>query len=107
LFHARIPVRALLIPNPGNAEIHMQFRHDLDASARYPSMVGTVPARMAQEFQDDIDSVSRIAAVSTILDVVCRTTGMRFAAVARVTEDRWVACACSTRSTSASSRAAN
>ncbi len=28
----------------------------------------------------------------TILDVVCRTTGMGFAAVARVTEDRWVAC---------------
>ena len=28
----------------------------------------------------------------TILDVVCRTTGLSFAAVARVTEDRWVAC---------------
>jgi hypothetical protein len=24
--------------------------------------------------------------------MVCRTTGMRFAAVARVTEDRWIAC---------------
>jgi GAF domain len=36
--------------------------------------------------------VSRIEAVPTILDVVCRTTGMRFAAVARVTEDRWIAC---------------
>jgi GAF domain-containing protein len=31
--------------------------------------------------------------VPTILDAVCRTTGMRFAAVARVTEDRWIACA--------------
>lgn len=47
---------------------------------------------MAQDFQADIESVSRIAAVPTILDVVCRTTGMRFAAVARVTEDRWIAC---------------
>lgn len=28
-----------------------------------------------------------------ILEVVCRTTGMGFAAIARVTEDRWVACA--------------
>ena len=27
-----------------------------------------------------------------ILDVVCRTTGMGFAAVARVTESRWIAC---------------
>src|SRR5271167_3946057 len=47
---------------------------------------------MADSFQDDIESVGRIAAVPTILEVVCRTTGMGFAAVARVTEDRWVAC---------------
>ncbi|GJD52802.1 Sensor histidine kinase RcsC [Methylobacterium crusticola] len=40
----------------------------------------------------DILAVSSIAAVPTILEVVCRTTGMGFAAVARVTEDRWVAC---------------
>ncbi|HEX3683572.1 MAG TPA: GAF domain-containing sensor histidine kinase [Bryobacteraceae bacterium] len=42
--------------------------------------------------QADLERVSRIAAVPTILEVVCRTTGMRFAAVARVTEDRWIAC---------------
>src|SRR4051812_28959850 len=47
---------------------------------------------MAEDFQDDIALVSRIDAVPTILDVICRTTGMRFAAVARVTEDRWIAC---------------
>lgn len=29
----------------------------------------------------------------SILEVICRTTGMRFAAVARVTEDRWICCA--------------
>ncbi|THD53728.1 MAG: GAF domain-containing sensor histidine kinase [Phenylobacterium sp.] len=28
-----------------------------------------------------------------ILEVICHTTGMGFAAIARVTEDRWVACA--------------
>jgi signal transduction histidine kinase len=32
------------------------------------------------------------AAVQSILEVVCRATGMGFAAVAHVTEDRWVAC---------------
>jgi K+-sensing histidine kinase KdpD len=47
---------------------------------------------MAQDFQKDIDAVLRIDAVPTILDVVCSTTGMGFAAVARVTEDRWIAC---------------
>lgn len=47
---------------------------------------------MEQDFQNDIDAVQRIAAVPTILNVVCSTTGMGFAAVARVTEDRWIAC---------------
>ena len=44
------------------------------------------------DFQDDLDAVAQIAAVPSILDVVCRITGMGFAAVARVTDDRWVAC---------------
>lgn len=48
--------------------------------------------RMAEDFQSDIEAVQRIDAVPTILDVVCSTTGMGFAAVARVTEDRWIAC---------------
>jgi signal transduction histidine kinase len=41
----------------------------------------------------DIAAVSGIDAVSNILDVVCRITGMGFAAVARVTETHWIACA--------------
>jgi signal transduction histidine kinase len=41
----------------------------------------------------DVALISSIAAVPTILEVCCRTTGMGFAAVARVTEDRWIACA--------------
>ena len=47
---------------------------------------------MPNSFAEDIAAVASIKAVPTILDIVCRTTGMRFAAVARVTEDRWVAC---------------
>ena len=42
---------------------------------------------------DDVAAVGRIDVAATILEVVCRTTGMGFAAIARVTEDRWVACA--------------
>jgi signal transduction histidine kinase len=41
----------------------------------------------------DIAAISRIDAVASVLEIVCRTTGMGFAAVARVTRDRWVACA--------------
>jgi signal transduction histidine kinase len=39
-----------------------------------------------------VEAISRIPAVPTILEVVCKTTGMGFAAVARVTEDRWITC---------------
>ena len=48
---------------------------------------------MNNTFADDLDAVARIDVVPKILEVVCRTTGMGFAAVARVTETRWVACA--------------
>lgn len=43
--------------------------------------------------QADIEAVSRIDAVASILEVVCRTTGMGFSAVARVTDNKWITCA--------------
>jgi len=48
---------------------------------------------MVTDFSADIAAVQGIAAVPRILEVVCRSTGMGFAAVARVTEQRWVCCA--------------
>jgi signal transduction histidine kinase len=48
---------------------------------------------MHGSIQDDVTAISRIDAVPSILAIACRTTGMRFAAVARVTETRWIACA--------------
>src|ERR1700728_3466913 len=50
------------------------------------------PLDLASDFQADIDAVNAVSVVPTILDVVCRLTGMGFAAVARVTSDRWIAC---------------
>jgi signal transduction histidine kinase len=44
------------------------------------------------DFDADVAAVGAIEAVPSILEVICRTTGMGFAAVARVTEDRWIAC---------------
>jgi signal transduction histidine kinase len=41
----------------------------------------------------DVALVGSLDVIPKILEVVCRTTGMGFAAVARVTNDRWVACA--------------
>lgn len=44
------------------------------------------------DLQKDIDDIAQISIIPTILNVVCQTTGMGFAAVARVTEDRWITC---------------
>jgi signal transduction histidine kinase len=48
---------------------------------------------MSTDFGADIAAVQGIAAVPRILEVICRSTGMGFAAVARVTEQRWICCA--------------
>lgn len=43
--------------------------------------------------QSDIDLIAKIDVVPNILEVICASTGMGFAAVARVTDQKWVACA--------------
>ncbi|MCB4795859.1 GAF domain-containing sensor histidine kinase [Pseudomonas sp. NP21570] len=48
---------------------------------------------MVRYILDDLLTVQRISAVPAILQVVSETTGLRFAAVARVTENSWTACA--------------
>src|ERR1700730_7411728 len=48
---------------------------------------------MATDFSADIAAVQGIDAVPRILEVICRSTGMGFAAIARVTGERWVCCA--------------
>lgn len=48
---------------------------------------------MDAEFQADIATIAGIDAVPQILDIVCKITGMGFAAVARVTDTRWICCA--------------
>ncbi len=44
------------------------------------------------DFADDIAAVQHIPEIEAMLGEVCRITGMGFAAVARVTEDRWIVC---------------
>lgn len=50
-------------------------------------------AAAADPLAADVLRVSALPSAHRILEVVCRTTGMGFAAVARVTDERWVACA--------------
>jgi signal transduction histidine kinase len=46
-----------------------------------------------EEIANDVRAVGRIGAVPSLLQVLCETTGMGFAAVARVTDETWTACA--------------
>ncbi|WP_341205313.1 GAF domain-containing sensor histidine kinase [uncultured Sulfitobacter sp.] len=46
----------------------------------------------AHDFQSDIEMLAASETVGTLLETVMLATDMRFAAVARVTTDRWVAC---------------
>lgn len=48
---------------------------------------------MGQTAAQDIATIARISAVPAILQVIREMTGLRFAAIARVTEDSWTACA--------------
>lgn len=43
--------------------------------------------------QAAISAIAAIDAVPRMLDAVCRTSGLGFAAIARVTETRWICCA--------------
>lgn len=63
---------------------------------RKRSEVGLSRGRVTMQIPDPIDFdvsiVQRTAVVNTVLETVCEMTGMGFAVVARVTDDRWVAC---------------
>lgn len=48
---------------------------------------------LPEPIRADLAAIGRVSAVPMILRVICQSTGMRFAAVARVTEDNWTACA--------------
>ena len=58
--------------------------------------VSTVTSEGGRQTLDEVEgsvaAIARVDVVPTLLEVVCRTTGMGVAAIARVTEDRWIAC---------------
>ncbi len=44
------------------------------------------------DLQAEIDAVNKISLVPHLLKLICRGTGLEFAVVARVTNERWIAC---------------
>lgn len=47
---------------------------------------------LEENFKQDIINIEIISIIPNLLNVICQTTGMGFAAVARVTEDKWITC---------------
>lgn len=47
---------------------------------------------LTSDILTDISAIASIDIVPSILDVICHTTGMGFAAVARVTDQQWILC---------------
>ncbi len=74
-------------PEPDKGSLVTLARATADPAGIEPLGISTPP-----DFEADLLAIDSIEAVPTILEVVCRTTGMGFAAVARVTDDRWIAC---------------
>ena len=48
---------------------------------------------LSAELRRDLSDVESLAMVRSVLEIICRTTGMRFSAVARVTDTEWTALA--------------
>ncbi len=56
-------------------------------------MTATSTPTLPAELVADVEVAGTVDVVPRILDVVCQTTGMGFAAIARVTDAHWVTCA--------------
>lgn len=63
-----------------------------DYTGPTPAVEAAGRAVPTHDFQRDIDLIGENPAVPTILETVCLVTGMGFAAVARVTDSRWITC---------------
>jgi signal transduction histidine kinase len=67
---------------------------DLDVSIRNSRVhERAIPDAVDHDVIDEVQAAARIGSLPSILDVACRTTGMGFAVLARVTDNRWTACA--------------
>lgn len=53
----------------------------------------TLADRTPWSVAESVSAIQQLSVVPKVLETVARVTGMRFAAIARVTDDRWTACA--------------
>jgi hypothetical protein len=58
-----------------------------------PTATSAPPYESREMVLRDIGAISQISAVPSMLDMICSESGMGFAAVARVSDTSWTACA--------------
>jgi hypothetical protein len=90
------PEKLRVLPERVNAFVYRVSRQCLQRRtlARAPEPSAQVPSPAPDaHLVRDLDAIARIVGVPALLEAVTQVTGMRFAAVARVTEERWTACA--------------
>ena len=51
-----------------------------------------VISQSEEEVRMDVERVGRIPILASMLEIICSTTGMGFAVIAKVTKERWIAC---------------
>ena len=79
-------------PRPADKGPWLQDGTDQASSIRW----GGLPSMQfdaSEVISCDVFAVQRIQSVATLLQILCNTTGMRLAGIARVTEHRWTLCA--------------
>ena len=59
-----------------------------------PEIVNYIRIKNTKELQlpEEVVAINKIPIVPQLLDVICRTTNMGFAAIARVTDKKWITC---------------
>lgn len=83
-------------PHTPAPELVLQLEELSRAAGAALERVQAEPQKVAPTHDDvliEAETVNRLDVVAPILDVVCQITGMGFAAIAKVTDDRWIACA--------------
>jgi signal transduction histidine kinase len=91
-FHLDLMARHdIVLPSAPSAVLSRQASAIVANHARQQPVA--MRAAVPPDFRGDIEAVAAIPAIDTMLTLLCQITGMGFAAVARVTEDRWICCA--------------
>jgi len=68
------------------------YKYNRQNLANLNSQAKAYQKNTAENMLGEVAAINSISIIPALLELVCQTTGMGFAAIARVTEDKWIAC---------------